>query len=240
MWLIKALQYLTRLVNQGEETVITFVSTALPWIVPLVPAYTTFSHAIKPEELNFPWPIAAAVGASVEFLGLTSMYRMFQFLEHNRRYKDDKYKSPWWIPAITYVMYLAIVLSVNVVMDYSIGVPWDKLVTIGLLSIMSVPAGILIATTAIHNERVLAHQTVLAERRENRKQNQQNRRTVPEPVLEPARGSGAVASRFREQIWGILEREWERQQAVPVEQRRIPSSAEIAKELPEPVSPVTH
>lgn len=214
MFLIKALQYITHLVNQGEETVITFVSTFLPWIVPLVPAYTTYSHAIKPNELNFPPLIALAVGASVEGLGLTSMYRMFQMLEHNRKYKDAKQKSPWWIPAMTYLMYLAIVLSVNVVMDYSTGVPWDKLITIGLLSVLSVPAGILIATTAIHNERVLEHQKVLAERRENRKQNRENRSQVPEPVPQNRSGSGEPASRFREQIWGILEQHWEQQHEV--------------------------
>ncbi len=229
------LKWLTQKIKDGEETGITFMSTVVPWIVPLIPAYMTYSHAVNPRELNFPWPIALCAGISVESLGLTSMYRTFQFLEHNRKYSDSKKKSPWLVPALMYVLYLVDVLSINVVQDIAIGEPTNRVWVVAMLSVLSIPAGVLIAVTAVHNERVAEHQKVLAENRERAAQNRQNRKAVPEPVPQnrggSQNGSGEPASRFREQIWGILEREWERQKNVPPRERRIPTTAEIAGEL---------
>ena len=225
MWLIKVLQYVTRLIKQGEETAITFISTVIPWLVPVVPAYITYNHSIT--DLGFHWLVAACVGISVEGLGLTSMYRTFQFLEHNRKYKDEKKKSPWGIPAATYLLYLTIVMTVNVVLDYQKGVNTFHLIAIALLTLLSLPAGVLIAVMAVHEERVSEHQKVLADRREQR----QNQKAVLEPVLRTGSGSqngsdgsDRTASRFREQIWGILERDWE-------ERHQIPGTTEIAAEL---------
>lgn len=241
MWLIKVLQYLTRLINQGEETAITFVSTIVPWIVPAVPAWLTFSHSINPLDLNFPWPIGLCVALSVEFLGLTSMYRSFQFFEHNRKYKDATKKSPTWIPVCAYVLYLVIVLSVNVVLDASRPpVNIAHIVAVGLLSVLSVPAGVLIAVMAVHEERKALAEQERERAREQRLAHRQNQNrspvlgTVPEPVLQNhsgSDGSGRTASRFREQIWSILEREWENQSGVPVQERKIPGTTEIAEEL---------
>ncbi len=221
------LKWLTQRIRDGEETGITFMSTVVPWIVPLIPAYMTYSHAINPRELNFPWPIALCAGISVEALGLTSMYRTFQFLEHNRKYSDAKKKSPWLIPALMYVLYLVDVLSINVIQDIYIGEPTNRVWVVALLSVLSIPAGVLIAVTAVHNERVAEHQRVLAQNRENR----QNRKAVPEPVLQNQPGSrtgsqnqDGTASRFREQIWSILEREYGKN-------RHIPSTTEIVEEL---------
>lgn len=232
MWLIKSLKFITGLIKAGEETAITFISTVIPWLAPVVPAYITYNHSIS--DLGFWWPVALCVGISVEGLGLTSMYRTFQFLEHNRKYKDAKHKSPWGVPAATYVIYLAIVLTVNVVLDWQKGVNGYHVAAIALLTLLSLPAGVLIAVMAVHEERVSEHQRVLAEQREQRR----NRPQVPEPVLRTtpgsqngSDGSGRTASRFREQIWGILERQWESQNRVPEDERRIPSTTEIAAEL---------
>lgn len=225
MWLIDVLKDITRLIKQGEETAITFISTVIPWLVPVVPAYITYNHAIG--DLQFWWPVAICVGVSVEGLGLTSMYRVFQFLEHNRKYKDAKNKSPWGIPAATYAVYLAIVLTVNVVLDWQKGVNGYHVAAIALLTLLSLPAGVLIAVMAVHEERVAEHKAVLAERREQR----QNRQAVPEPVLgtnhgsqNGSDGSGRTASQFREQIWGILERDWSQNHTVT-------GTTEIANEL---------
>lgn len=197
MWLLKGLKYITQLISQGEETFITFISSIVPWLVPVVPAYITYRHSI--DDLQFWLPVAICVGISVEGLGLTSMYRTFQFLEHNRKYKDDKKKSPWWIPAITYAAYLAIILIVNVVLDWQKGVNTYHVAAIALLSLLSLPAGVLIAVMAVHNERVEEHRAVLAERKESRK----NKLVlVPAPEEKPA-------SAYREQILGILEDDWE-------------------------------
>lgn len=225
------LKWLTQKIKDGEETGITFMSTVVPWIVPLIPAYMTYSHAINPKELAFPWPIALCAGISVEALGLTSMYRTFQFLEHNRKYSDSKKKSPWAIPALMYVLYLVDVLSINVVQDIAIGEPTNRVWVVAMLSLLSIPAGVLIAVTAVHNERVSEHQKVLTEQRENRAKNRENRKAVPEPVLRTgggsengSDGSGEPASRFREPIWRFLEQVWELE-------HRIPGTTEIVDAL---------
>lgn len=168
MWFIRILQYLTNLIKAGEETAITFVSTVIPWATPLLPAFIMFKHVTNPNELGYPQWVGWCVGAIVEGIGLSSMYRSFQFFEHNRKYKDSQKKSPTYIPVSMYVFYLTVVLSVNVIMDWQAGVQWSHILVIGLISSLSVPAGTLIAVTAVHDERVSEHKADLAQKRAER------------------------------------------------------------------------
>lgn len=210
MWLIKALEYLTNLVNQGEETVINAVSTIVPWLVPVVPAYLTYEHALNKSELGFPQWVAICVGIVVESLGLTSMYRIFQFQEYNRKYKDDGKKAPVHYPILTYVFYLIVILLVNVVLDWQNGVKSSNIIAIGLLSLLSIPAGILISVQAQHTERKAEAERLRAERRKEREEAKRLKAEAAkaEQVKAPA-PSGNKASDYKIDIWNLLEQVWQ-------------------------------
>lgn len=223
MWLIKTLEYLTNLINQGEETVINAVSTIVPWLVPVVPAYLTYSHALNKTELNFPQWVAICVGLVVESLGLTSMYRIFQFQEYNRKYKDDGKKAPVIYPIGTYVFYLVVILLVNVVLDYQNGVKVANIVAIGLLSLLSIPAGILISVQAQHTERKAEAERIRLERKKERdeakrlKLLQSQQQNIPQQAPAPS----ANASQYKADIWALLDRVWD-------DEHRVLSPKEIS------------
>lgn len=224
--MIKFLLYLTNLFNTAEDTIINAVSAIVPWLVPIVPAFLTFQHASDPSQLNFPTWVAAITGLVVELLGLASMRTIFMFDEFNRRYKDDKKKAPIWTAIGTYAFYLSVVLLVNVVLDWQKGVSAYKVIAIALLCLLSVPAGVLISVRAQHTERRTEIERERERRRTERAQAKrsaepkQNGRTVPER----SRGSTTPASAFKEQIWGLLERELEAG-------HKIPGPTAIAREL---------
>lgn len=210
MWLIRSLEYLTKVINQGEETVINAISTIVPWLVPIVPAYLTYKHAVSPTELAFPNWVAICVGLVVESLGLTSMYRIFQFQEFNRKYKDNAKKAPVVYPVLTYVFYLVIILLVNVVLDYQNGINTSHILAVGLLSLLSVPAGILISVQAQHTERRSEAERLRAERKKEREESRRNRDEdkLNETFRKAAQVSAPKASDYKAQIWELLEQVW--------------------------------
>lgn len=224
MWLIRTLEYITKVINQGEETVINAVSTIVPWLVPVVPAYLTYKHAINPVELALPEWVAICIGFVVESLGLTSMYRIFQFQEYNRKYKDDGKKAPVIYPVLTYVFYLVVILLVNVVLDTQNGVKTSNIISIGLLSLLSIPAGILISVQAQHTERKAEAEHRRAEQRKLREEAKKARAEAEAKAKSTPAPQGKNASDFKVDIWALLERTW-------AEEHRVLAPKEISVAL---------
>lgn len=211
--MIKALQYLTNLFNSAEDTLINAVSAIVPWLVPIVPAYLTFNHAHNPQELNLPLLVAGSTGFVVEALGLASMRTIFVFNEYNRKYKDSTKKAQLRYPIFTYVFYLVVILLVNVVLDWQNGVNVYHIIAVGLLSLLSVPAGVLISVRAQHTERQIEAEREKERQRKMREANksrqnvsEQAERSVPakQNVSERSR---VTASQRQNEILAILERD---------------------------------
>jgi hypothetical protein len=216
--LVKALQYLTKLFNSAEDALINAVSAIVPWLVPIVPAYLTYAHASNPQELNFPAWVALSTGIVVEALGLASMRTIFLFDEHNRKYKEEKKKAPVWTAILTYAFYLIVILTVNVVLDWQNGVNAYHVAAVALLSLLSVPAGVLISIRAQHTERIAGIEKKNEERNATRRQNVSERSTP-----KAKRSVRTPASAQRDHIWQIMEREYQ--------QQRIAKGIEVIREL---------
>ena len=84
-------------------------------------------------------------------------------------------------------------------MDWQAGVQWSHILVIGLISSLSVPAGTLIAVTAVHDERVAEHKADLAQRRADRAQSRQ------QPQPQSNKGAPNPASAHKAELQFILE-----------------------------------
>jgi hypothetical protein len=138
------------IVNGIEDSVINLLCVLAPWFVPVIPAYLTYSHTI--DELSFPFWVAWTAAFVVEVLGLASMRTSISFFEHNKRYSKDTNRAPVGLSISTYIFYLFVILTVNVLLDLTKGVSWINVLAIGLFSLLSVPAGLLIAIRTQHME----------------------------------------------------------------------------------------
>jgi uncharacterized membrane protein YidH (DUF202 family) len=152
--------------DKGELSFVTAVSKIIPLLVPLIPAYVSYQHVIS--ELQFHPFFAFAYGAVVEGLGYAAIYKAVQFWEENRHYTKATNKLPIWLPITIYVLYMIVILSVNVMLDAVRGVEMHKVWATGLISVLSLPAGLLLAISALHTERTIQKNTEREERKANR------------------------------------------------------------------------
>jgi vacuolar-type H+-ATPase subunit I/STV1 len=129
--------------------------------------------------------ISATMGIVAEGLGLASLVTSFIFWSHNRRYKDEKAQMPLWVPILTYLFYLIIILTVNVVMDWQAGQDGWRILVVALFSLLSLPAGLLLAVQTIHHEWMDEHADKIARSAETRRQNREQPAPEPEPEPEP-------------------------------------------------------
>ena len=118
--------------------------------------------------MDYPTLTAVIMGIVVEGLGLASLVMTFTFWSHNRKYQDKNNKMPLWIPIFTYCFYLIVVLWLNVLLDYLAGIQVQKVAVVALFSLLSVPAGLLLAVQTIHTEWNTDHSRQLSERKQSR------------------------------------------------------------------------
>lgn len=214
----KLFDFITRFLNGIEDSFINVVSIIVPWFVPIIPAYLTYYHSTT--NLKFPWWVAWTAAFVVEVLGLASMRTSISFYEHNRRYSNELRQAPFGLAFSTYVFYLFVVLTVNVLLDVQNGVAWVNVLAVGLFSLLSVPAGVLISVRAQHTELVRDIERAKAERR-----TMHTARTVPERSAEPPKRSPERhASDFLPKIIEVLESTY-------VNENRIAGPTEIARKV---------
>ena len=164
--------------DHTEVSFVTLLAKIIPVLVPIIPAYVGFVHVTdKVSGLGFdPWA-GWIYGAVIEGLGYAAIYRAVQFWEHNRKYTDEKNHSPLFVAIGIYVVYLIVTLTVNVVLDYKSGVVLYKVFALGLISFLSVPAGLLMSISAIHTERTTARKQANERKQDTRTNNQNERGT---------------------------------------------------------------
>lgn len=183
---------ITNAVNEAENSFVNFLSALAPWGVPIIPAYLTYWHTNV--DLKFPSWVAWTAAFVVEVLGLASMRTAIRFWEHNKRYTKDSNRAPVGLAISTYLFYLIVILTVNVILDIQKGVIWINVLAIGLFSLLSLPAGLLIAIRAQHSELLEA----LSEARTSRASSRISSETLPK--LEINSGSSSRTSLAKQWI----------------------------------------
>lgn len=189
--------WITKFINGTEDSLINLISAVILWLVPIVPAYLTYEHNIT--DLRFPQWVAFTTAVVVEFLGLASMRTSIKFYEHNKHYKKTEVKqAPFWPVIATYVFYIVVVLSVNVLLDLG-KVTSTHIWAIALFSLLSVPAGYLISARAQHTELLRSIEEDKQKAAAARAQNKQEKKEVRKETTK------VYASSKRQDILDLLE-----------------------------------
>lgn len=163
--------------DNGEHSFVTFLSKIVPLVVPIIPAYVGYSHVVR--ELQFHPFFGWAYGFVIEGLGYSAIFKSVQFWEHNRHYSKAENKAPLLVAVSIYVVYLLVTLAVNVLLDFQSGIVWWKVLAVGGISLLSVPAGLLMSVSAVQTERKLQREAERQERLENKSEQPTDKKKEP-------------------------------------------------------------
>lgn len=161
-----------------EVSLINNIAAITPWLAPIAPAYIAWSHMTN--VLQFPPAIAVVVASVVEFLGLSTVITATQFWDWNDSKRQSDQSAPFWIALISAGFYLAIIITINVLLDNSNTI---ERIAKALLSLLSIVAAVIIAIRSQHARRVAG---IELERQEKKFQRQE-RKEVKLPVKRTAR-----------------------------------------------------
>jgi len=156
------LQELTR---NLERVTLDLVAATTPWLAPLIPAYLAGHNMLA--VLGFPLPLAVIGAAVVEFLGLAAVHTTFQFWQWNET-GTGTFRAPTRVAGLVGVFYLAIVITVNVILEVG-RVPAVGIAAKALLSLISVAAGVVLALRSQHARRLVEIQQQAVSRLEQAK-----------------------------------------------------------------------
>lgn len=180
-------QTIADVLNGAERSFLDLLSVIVPYAVPIIPAYLTYFHTR--DQMAFPDWVAKTAAFVVEVLGITAVSTAIRFWRNNQIYKSDKERAPFWLAVAVYAFYIAIVLSVNVILEIVSGVRTGWVIfSIGLFSLLSFPSGVLISIRAQYTE-MLEDRTERRQEREEKKQPRQrfvyvpNNKDIPQEEL---------------------------------------------------------
>lgn len=140
-------------IRNVEGSIVNLVSAIAPWGAPLPAAYMSFTH--MRDTLLFPFWIAFPISLVIEILGFSTVSTILSFWMHNRKYQDETKKSPVLLVIAAFAFYLLIVVTMNVLIDASVGQEWQRYAIIAvraLLTLMSIPAALVLAVRTQHQE----------------------------------------------------------------------------------------
>lgn len=135
----------------SEEKLIDNVARIVPWFAPLIPASFAFHNARNQALLNLSFVESLLIAAVVELLGLATVHTFFSLIEALKTSKDYKPKKEAVIMGIMALFYLAIVVTVNILLDLEH--TWQIITARALLSLISIPAAVTLSIRNLHKLR---------------------------------------------------------------------------------------
>lgn len=163
-----------------ELMLVDVIAALIPWLAPVIPAYMAFSHMTS--VLAFPAWVATLGAMVVEFLGLSTVHTTFSFWRYNdereaRRIQHQQHGrgrrkalprraagAPVLVAGITAGFYLAVIITVNVLLDDAGLV--EKIAK-ALLSLLGTVAAVTLAIRAQHARRLAEAEERKLSRKEN-------------------------------------------------------------------------
>lgn len=147
----KFFRFVSDTINGAERSVLDALSAIVPYTTASIPAYLTFTHTR--DYMDFPINIAWMAAFTVEVLGVTAVSTAIRFFQWNKNHKMGQEKAPFTLAVSTYIFYVVIVLSVNVLLEVYAAVRNPAVIwAIGLFSLLSIPSGVLISIRAQFSE----------------------------------------------------------------------------------------
>jgi hypothetical protein len=186
-----------------ERALVDNLAATTPWLSPVVPAYIALQNMT--EILKFHLAVALIGAATVEFLGLATVYTLLALWDYNstKELKDPKAPLP---PAVaTAAGYILVILVVNVILDSG---PLVNKIAKALLSLLSVIGAVTLAVRAQHARRLEERGARLAQEARERKAAEAQARVERAARLAERRERYRLAREAQQQDSGkILERE---------------------------------
>lgn len=133
----------------SEEKLIDNVARIVPWFAPLIPASFAYHNSVK--VLQLAKIEAFLVAFVVELLGLATVHTFFSLAESMKTAKENKPKHETVIMGFMAVFYLAIVVTVNILLDLEH--IWQIIAARALLSLISIPAAVTLSIRNLHKLR---------------------------------------------------------------------------------------
>jgi hypothetical protein len=173
----KIFRWISDTINGAERAILDALSAIVPYTTASIPAYLTYTHTLT--QMGFPPNIALLSAFTVEVLGVTAVSTAIRFFQWNKSHTQEKDQAPFWLASATYGFYIAITLSVNVLLEVfakqrAPAVIW----AIGLFSLLSIPSGVLISIRAQFGE-------MLEDKREQAEQRKADRQGKNAPRFKP-------------------------------------------------------
>jgi hypothetical protein len=133
----------------SEEKLIDNVARIVPWFAPLIPASFAYHNSVRVLELAK--IEAGLVAFVVELLGLATVHTFFSLAESLKTAKENKPKHETIIMGFMAAFYLAIVVTVNILLD--LNHVWQIIAARALLSLISIPAAVTLSIRNLHKLR---------------------------------------------------------------------------------------
>lgn len=143
-------------IRENEALVVNLLSAIAPWGAPLIPANLTFRHMTN--TLGFDTLITYIAAFVIEVLGLSAVSTILAFWAYNRKRMAEHKKAPVNVAVGSFIAYLLIILSVNVALDAAkifenpALLSWTIVGANAMLSLLSVPAAVIMAVRVQHKE----------------------------------------------------------------------------------------
>ncbi len=160
---VYALEGCRRFIAEVEGLLVDVIAATSPWLAPLIPAYMAWKSMV--DSLRFPDWVAFGGAAVVELLGLSAVTTTFQFWDYNDARRKSDQRAPAVVAGVTAIFYLAVVMTVNVILDNE---PTMNKIAKALLSSLSVCAAVVLALRSSHARRMETIRQEKIERREER------------------------------------------------------------------------
>jgi hypothetical protein len=142
-------------INDGirnvEASFVNVISSVAPWLAPIIPAYMTFQHATG--TLDFPLPVAISAAVVVEILGFSAISTFMAFWYFNRRNVASSKKAPVGWVVFSFMFYLALIVTSNILLDATEGTAYAAWAVIGvraLFTLQTIPAAVIVIARAGH------------------------------------------------------------------------------------------
>jgi hypothetical protein len=142
-------------INDGirniEASFVNVISSIAPWLAPIIPAYMTFQHATG--TLDFPLPVAISAAIVVEILGFSAISTFMAFWYFNRRNVASSKKAPVGWVVFSFMFYLALIVTSNILLDATEGTAYAAWAVIGvraLFTLQTIPAAVIVIARAGH------------------------------------------------------------------------------------------
>jgi hypothetical protein len=138
---------ITFIIKGTEASIVELLVTIGPWLTPLTPASMTYKHVVGTLGFHQVWGWTTAI--AVEILGLASGHTLAKYYRHNKMNRAQKDKLPVWPIIVTFMFYLAVVITINLALEWD-AATWPERVSLFGLILLSVPAIVIVSTRAQH------------------------------------------------------------------------------------------